>query len=320
MQPAPVGSVTEFPAIGDSRHIYRLTSGQSYTWDIQSNSYQLVRWPLTPDPYKLFFAASYTVGEGIRGPGPLTLHSGASFQRINAPGATFSPAYSPGPEPTFPAYRNYLVTMTDRPGIQRVLLESNPTFNTPPMTPNPWSGGNQGGNRVVDMRGTELTFSLGNANVFREPSVLCQPGLPAGSNLAAGPDNFFSKKPYGGSLQGSDGGNWVGFSMGEMPSQYIAMGKMFKRDKNTGYDKWGNVLWGVDGNDPAQDVFQNKRGEQLTDPSTNYMITGGGDPLRVLQAAVFPVSRDPCRDPKQHQVYHSPAVQGPHRATVGHLR
>jgi hypothetical protein len=287
MQPAPVGSPTDFPAIGDSRHLYRLTSGQSYTWDIQSNSYQLVRWPLTPDPFKLFFTASYTVGEGIRGPGPLTLYSGASFQRINAPGAAFSPAYSVGPEPTFPPYRNYLVTMTDRPGIQRVLLESNPTFNTPPMTPNPWSGGNQGSNRVVDMRGTELTFSLGNANVFREPSVLCQPGLPAGSSLAAGPDNFFSKKPYGGSLQGSDGGNWLGFSMGEIPSQFIVVGKMFKRDKNTSFDKWGKVTWGLDGNDPAQDVFQNKRGEQITDPSTNYMITGPGFPSEYYKLRFF---------------------------------
>jgi hypothetical protein len=292
-QPSPVGTITDFPPIGDSTHLYRLTNGQSYTWDIQSNSYQLVRWPLTPDPYKLFFTASYTVGEGIRGPGPLNLNSGASLYRTNAPGASVFPpsGYTPGPEPTFPAYRNYLVAMTDRPGIQRVLVESvdssNPLLNIPPMDPNPWSGGNQGNNRVVDMRGTELTFSLGNSSVFREPSVLCQPGLPAGSNLAAGPDNFFAKKPYGGSLQGSDGGNWVGFAMGEIPSQFIVMGKMFKRDKNTGVDKWGNVQWGVDGNDPAQDVFQNKRGEEKTDPSTNYMVTGLGFPSEYYKLRFF---------------------------------
>jgi hypothetical protein len=286
-QPPKVNSVSEFPNPGDSQFLYRLFNGQSYTWDIQSNSYQLVTWPLTPDPYKLFFTASYTVGEGIRGPGPLTLESGAPLYKVNAPAATFSPPYSPGPEPTFPAYRSYLVAMTDRPGVQRALIESSPTSTIPPMSPFAWNGGNQGANRVVDMRGTELTFKLGNANVFREPSVLCQPGLPAGSSLAAGSDNFFTKKPYSGSLQGVDGANWVGFSMGEVPSQYIVMGKMFKRDKNTGLDKWGSVQWILDGNDPAQDVFQNKRGDQLTNPSPNYMMTGTGFPSEYYKLRFF---------------------------------
>jgi hypothetical protein len=286
-QPPKVNTVAELPYPGDSQFLYQLNNGESYTWDILANSYQLVRWPLTPDPYKLFFTNSYTVGDGIRGPGPLTLYSGAPFQNVNAPAATFSPPYNPGPEPTFPPYRTYLVAMTDRPGIQRVLVESNPTAVVPPMSPYPWSGGNQASNRVVDMRGTELTFSLGNPNVFREPSVLCQPGLPSGSNLAAGPDNFFSKKPYGGSLQGIDGNNWVGFSMGEVPSQYIVMGKMFKRDKNTGTDKWGNVQWYLDGNDPAQDVFQNKRGAEFTDPSLNYMVTGPGFPSEFYKLRFF---------------------------------
>ena len=286
-QPPKVDSVSEFPYPGDSQFLYRLKNGESYTWDILANSYQLVRWPLTPDPFKLFFAASYTVGEGVRGPGPLALYSGAPMLKVNAPATSFSGGYSPGPEPSFPPYRRYLVAMTDRPGVQRVLLESNPTFTVPPMSPSPWSAGNQVSNRVVDMRGTELTFSLGNANVFREPSVLCQPGLPTGSNLAAGADNFFSKKPYNGSVQGTDGASWVGFSMGEVPSQYIAMGKMFKRDKNTAYDKWGRVNWGVDGNDPAQDVFQNKRGDQRTDPSPNYMVTGSGFPSEYYKLRFF---------------------------------
>jgi hypothetical protein len=288
----PVPTVNDFPNPGDSQILYRLNNGDSYIWDILSNSYQIVRWPATPDPFKLSFTASYTVGDGVRGPGPLNLYSGAPFLKTNVPGATFTPGYNPSPEPTFPPYRTYLVTMTDRPGVQRALIESNPVFVTPPMTPNAWSAGNQGSNRVVDMRGTELTFSIGNSSVFREPSVLCQPGLPTGSNLAAGPDNFFSKKPYGGSIQGSDGGTWVGFSMGQVPSQYIAVGKMFKRDKNTGLDKWSNVVWGIDGNDPAQDVFQNKRGSEMTQDSPNYMVTGPGFPsdfykLRFFQ---FPVT------------------------------
>ena len=273
-QPAPTGSVADFPRPGDSQWLYRLTNGDSYTWDILSNDYQQVRWPLTPDPYKLFFTASYAVGDGIRGPGPLTLTSGKPMHQVNAPAAAFVSTYIPGPEPTFPPYRTYLVAMTDRPGIQRELLESNPMNVIPPMSPSASSGGNEGSNRVVDLRGTELTFSLGNDKVFREPSVLCQPGLPVGSNLAAGPDNFFTRTPYGGAVKGTDGANWVGFSMGEVPSQYIAVGKMFKRDKNTSLNKWGGVVWGVDGDDPAQDVFQNKRGEQLTSASTNYKETG----------------------------------------------
>jgi hypothetical protein len=284
-----------------ARQLYRIGSGvssQTYTYDLTDKKLKLMYWPATPDPYKLFFTASYTVGDGIRGPGPLSLHSGAPMYRVNAPASTFYPPYIPGPEPTFPAYRQYLVAMTDRPGIQRALLESNPSATLPPMSPTAWNGvwnpnppGNPyaNNNRVVDMRGTELTFNLSNASVFREPSVLCQPGLPVGSNLAAGADNFFSKKPYGGSVQGTDGANWVGFSMGEMPSQYIAMAKMFKRDRATGYDKRGNLSAGVQGDDPAQDVFQNKLGAELTDPSTNYMVAGPGFPSEYYKLRFFQV-------------------------------
>ncbi len=277
-------------AISLSQRLYKVGSGPSadiYTYDLSLGQFKLMRWPLTPDPYKLFFTASYTVGEGIHGPGPLTLYSGAPLYKVTAPATPFFPSYSPGPEPTFPSYRTYLVAMTDRPGVQRVLLESNPTNVTPPMSPYPYSGGNAQNNRVVDMRGTEMTFSLGNAYVFREPSVLCQPGVPDGSNLAAGPDNFFTKKPYSGSVQGSDGSKWVGFSMGELPSQYIAMGKMYKRDRATGLDKWGRIVAAVDGNDAAQDIFQNKLGAEVTDPSTNYMVTGPGFPSEYYKLRFF---------------------------------
>jgi hypothetical protein len=291
-QPAPVATVSQFNGgnrPGDPLALYRLTNGESYTWDLLTNDYEKIDWPLTPDPFKLFFTASYAVGDGIRGPGPLTLRSGRPVQRVNAPGTAFSPVYVPGPEPTFPAYRSYMFSMTDRTGISRAIIDSNPGLAVPPMSPNAWSPGNQGGNRVVDIRGTELTFNLGNANVFREPSVLCQPGLPSGSNLAAGADNFFSRDPFKGSVQGTDGNKWVGFSMGETPSQFIAMSKMYKRDRGTGLDKWGNVNWGADGNDPAQDVFQNKGGVELTTASPNFMLTGPGFPSEYYKLRFFHV-------------------------------
>lgn len=288
-QPPPVATINDLPNPGDSLTLYRLLSGKSYTWDLLDNRYQEVLWPLTPDPFKLFYTASYAVGDGIRGPGPLTLHTGGRVQRVNAPASAFTPSYVPGPEPTFPAYRVYLFSMTDRPGLSRSIIESNPPATVPPMSPSAWNQGNQRDNRVVDIRGTELTFNLGNANVFREPSVLCQPGLPAGSNLEAGADNFFSRDPFKGSVQGTDGNKWVGFSMGETPSHFIAMSKMFKRDKGTGLDKWGNVNWGLDGNDPALDVFQNKRGVELTDPSPNYMITGPGFPSEYYKLRFFQI-------------------------------
>jgi hypothetical protein len=288
-QPPPVDALTDFPYPGDPLVLYRLKNGKSFTWDLLANRYQEILWPLTPDPYKLFFTASYAVGDGIRGPGPLTLHSGARVQRNTAPAAAFTPTYVPGGEPTFPAYRTYLFAMTDKPGISRALIESNPTQTVPPMSPLAWNGGNQANNRVVDIRGTELTFTLGNVNVFREPSVLCQPGLPAGSNLAAGADNFFSRDPFKGSIQGTDGNKWVGFSMGETPTQFIAMAKMFKRDKGTGLDKWGNVGWRVDGDDPPLDLFQNKRGLEFTDPSPDYMIIRPGYPSEFYKLRFFQI-------------------------------
>lgn len=45
-------------------------------------------------------------------------------------------------------------------------------------------------NRVIDLRGTEMLFSLGNSELFREPTALAMPGYPAGSNFRAGQSNF----------------------------------------------------------------------------------------------------------------------------------
>ncbi len=87
--------------------------------------------------------------------------------------------------------------------------------------PNTVSAALTSGHRWVDFRGTELTFTGGpSTGLFREPTPLCKVGMPSGSNLQAGPDNFFSGAPYNGSVQSSLG-EWVGFSLGEVPSQYI---------------------------------------------------------------------------------------------------
>jgi hypothetical protein len=279
--PLPVGPF-DSSNMPDAAALYRVDAANAFTFDLSSNTFEPIRWPLSPDPFKLFSTASYTVGDGIRGPGPITLQGGGSFYKTSAPPISFATGYKSATEPNFPPYRTYVVALTDRPGTSRALLESNSGSVLAPMTgplgDGKLGGGNQGNNRVVDMRGTELTFSLGNNQVFREPSVLCQPGVPAGSSLAAGPDNFFAKAPYGGSVQGVDGADWVGFSMGEIPSQFIVMAKMFKRDKPAGVNKWGRDEWYIDGDDPALDVFQNKRGKELTNPSPDYKVTGPNVP------------------------------------------
>ena len=77
-------------------------------------------------------------------------------------------------------------------------------------------------NTWVDYRGTDLLFDLGlNSSLFREPTSLCNLGTPSGTVLRFGSGNFFSGAPYSGNVQ-SDSGNWVGFSLGETPSQYVA--------------------------------------------------------------------------------------------------
>ncbi len=249
----PVASVLNFPAIGDGTLLYKLSSGKAYTWDSSIPGYQEVVWPAAPDITRSFVAATYTVGAGS-----LNYASGL-----------------PVPYP-FPPYRQFLTALTDRAGVRRALFETNPTQVTPPGSPKPDSGGTAQNNRAVDLRGTELLFSLGSNALFREPTTLCQRGLPAGSDLTAGADNFFSGPPYNGSIQSADGNRWVGFSMGEVPSQFLVAAKTFKRDKvgtyrNGTFPALG-LQWSVDGNDPALDVFQNKLGVIYTDPSTNWMI------------------------------------------------
>ena len=106
-------------------------------------------------------------------------------------------------------------------------------YNAPPSTapkPRIWSnhlGTNSAVSKsntqsYVDFRGTELLFDLGTSNEYREPTALCNVGSPS-SGVQAGPGNFFSAAPYSGSVPAAGGsGNWMGFSLGEVPSQFIS--------------------------------------------------------------------------------------------------
>ena len=75
----------------------------------------------------------------------------------------------------------------------------------------------------VDFRGSELLFS-NNAKtpMFREPTPLCFADMPSGSNLRASENSFFSGYPYNGSIVDKSGTKWIGFSLGESPSQFIS--------------------------------------------------------------------------------------------------
>jgi hypothetical protein len=75
----------------------------------------------------------------------------------------------------------------------------------------------------VDFRGTELTFSLtNNSTYFRESVPLCTPSQPWNGNLQTGENNFFKSAPYDGAVQDTQGGQWTGFSLGEVPSQFLS--------------------------------------------------------------------------------------------------
>jgi hypothetical protein len=88
---------------------------------------------------------------------------------------------------------------------------------------------------VLELRNSELTFQLplSQTALFREPTALCQPGLPAGSAAGFGAKNFFSNAPYHGRLNGPDGRNWLGFSLGEVPAHFIAAQRLVSAPKTT---------------------------------------------------------------------------------------
>ncbi len=77
---------------------------------------------------------------------------------------------------------------------------------------------------LIELRNSEITLDLPLAqpNLFREPTALCRKGLPSGTSLACGRDNFFNEPLYSAALNGADGTQWIGFSLGEVPSQFIA--------------------------------------------------------------------------------------------------
>lgn len=87
----------------------------------------------------------------------------------------------------------------------------------------------------IELRNSEmrLELPLGMTTLFREPTTLCSPGLPSGTALGFGAENFFQSAPYFGVLRGSDGGSWVGFSLGEVPSQFIAAQRLVSTPKTT---------------------------------------------------------------------------------------
>ncbi len=87
----------------------------------------------------------------------------------------------------------------------------------------------------IELRNSELTFQLPASlpGLFREPTALCSPGMPLGSGLAFGGDNFFQSAPYSGILRAGDGTDWIGFSLGEVPSQFIAAQRLIATSKTT---------------------------------------------------------------------------------------
>jgi hypothetical protein len=88
---------------------------------------------------------------------------------------------------------------------------------------------------VLELRNSELTFQLplSQTGLFREPTALCRKGLPSGSVADLGASNFFTQAPYHGVLAGADGEEWLGFSLGEVPSQFIAAQRLVNAPKTT---------------------------------------------------------------------------------------
>jgi hypothetical protein len=89
----------------------------------------------------------------------------------------------------------------------------------------------------VEVRGSELLFEIPDRSAFREPTTLCKPGHPAGSQLRAGPDHWLYGNSYRGKTRGSipeagtskpgqEPEKWLGFSIGERPTAWIVAAKV----------------------------------------------------------------------------------------------
>jgi hypothetical protein len=188
-------------------------------------------YPRTFDPRITNFAANYHVQNG-----PLFFLSG-----------------QPVPEP-FPMYYPWAFSLTGDPRVKGRLI-----VDTEPLSPVTTASGAQthqqapgsapfmlgqfsdqghsgtfgqqvpdvsAKNPVIDMRGTEMLFSLGNTDLFREPTALARPGYPAGSNFRAGQSNFFSGSGYAGGVTDQFGQTWLGFSFGEVPTRPLMVTKV----------------------------------------------------------------------------------------------
>lgn len=235
--------LSELPLVGDADMLYQLGS-DSYIWD--GGTYSLYPYPICPDISKVALSHGYTV----RGT-PLFYTSG-----------------KPVPNP-FPPYQTYLRALTDKPGAQRVIFESNPTLKKIPGT-TPTSAGNAYSNRTVDLRGTEMVFQVTDHSLFREPTTLCQPELPKGSALGAGADNFYSAAPYNGAVTDHQGTRWIGMSLGEVPSQFLLATKLFSRAKHVDWVDASNQLlglkWTASSDSPSVDLLADKHGTEYPNP------------------------------------------------------
>jgi hypothetical protein len=238
-QPIPANSVSTLPVPGDFSAIYKIGTSPStyYVWN--SGTYSVLKYPLTPRISDLSLTHNYTVR-----PVALTYKDGGVV-----------------PDP-FPAYLLYKRVLTDRQGITRSFVRTS-IPGAPPGTSTTSAGDTS--SKTFDIRGTELLFNVSSSMLFREPSPLCNVGLPEGSNFKAGPDNFFSVAPYRGAVVDSKGRKWVGMSLGEVPTNFILLSKIYKRDRTLKYNNAANpsagMSWVPDVNDVPLDLFQNKLGE-----------------------------------------------------------
>jgi hypothetical protein len=211
--------------------LYRFTKVMSSTstgsWSAGSWRAIPLEYPRTLNPYRTQLASNYHVKEN-------------------------ADAYRDGrkvPDP-FPMYQSWAIALTGHPSVTRSIIDRRPEFwpneasgeKFWPSDPNvrlspqdatvgpgsaPFQRGMAFQSETIDLRGTELLFSLGNAAQFREPTALCRPGFPLGSNLRPGPANFFSGSRYSGGVTDEGGRTWVGFSMGEVPTQPLVVTKNF---------------------------------------------------------------------------------------------
>ena len=207
--------------------LYRFTKIMNAAGAVTPGAWKAVplEYPRTFNPYQTQLASNYHVKEDAE-------------------------VYQDGrkvPEP-FPMYQSWTVALTGHPTVKRSIIDRRPQFwlneasgeKSWPADPKsaqitagagpgsaPFQRGMAFQSEAIDLRGTELLFSLGNAANFREPTALCQPGFPVGSNLRPGPANFFSGSRYSGGVTDENGKMWVGFSMGELPTQSIVVTKNF---------------------------------------------------------------------------------------------